>query len=299
VTFTLSRSGTSCTATTDANGVASCTLTLPAGETAGGDTLTATVAASTTDDAGSATTPFTVTKAPLTVTADNKSRTLGSPNPPLTATLSGFVGGETLATSGVTGSASCTTPATPFSAVGTYPITCAAGTLNAVNYSFSTFVAGTLTVAGTAPCLTGNVTGPQTITAGQAVCVAPGARITGPITVSAGGVLDLEGATVTGPVRATGAGVIRICGSTLTGPLTVSESTGLVLVGGDAATGQCAGNTITGSVTLTDNTAGVEFNDNKVTGPVTITGNTGTLPPPDTGSVHASGNTVTGPTKIQ
>jgi hypothetical protein len=36
-----------------------------------------------------------------------------------------------------------------------------------------------------------------------------------------------------------------------------------------------------------------------VTGPVTITGNTGTLPPPDTGSVHVSGNTVTGPVKVQ
>ena len=47
---------------------------------------------------------YTVTKAPLTVTADNKSRLFGQANPPLTATLSGFVLGQTLATSGVTGS---------------------------------------------------------------------------------------------------------------------------------------------------------------------------------------------------
>jgi hypothetical protein len=31
---------------------------------------------------------------------------------------------------------------------------------------------------------------------------------------------------------------------------------------------------------------------------VTIAGTTGTLPPPDTGSVHATGNTVVGPTSI-
>src|SRR5262249_47795646 len=46
-----------------------------------------------------------ITKAHLTVTADDKSKTYGDANPALTATLSGFVGGETLATSGVAGSA--------------------------------------------------------------------------------------------------------------------------------------------------------------------------------------------------
>jgi hypothetical protein len=35
-----------------------------------------------------------------------------------------------------------------------------------------------------------------------------------------------------------------------------------------------------------------------VGGPLTISGTTGTLPPPDTGSVHAEGNTVSGPTRI-
>ena len=52
-------------------------------------------------------------------------------------------------------------------------------------------------------------------------------------------------------------------------------------------------------MTLTGNKAGVQFNGNTVTGPVTITGNTGMLPPPDIGSVHAVGNTITGPAKIQ
>ena len=44
-----------------------------------------------------------MTKAPLTVTADDQSRLFGAANPPLTATLTGFVLGQTLATSGVTG----------------------------------------------------------------------------------------------------------------------------------------------------------------------------------------------------
>jgi hypothetical protein len=51
-------------------------------------------------------------------------------------------------------------------------------------------------------------------------------------------------------------------------------------------------------VQLTNNTAGVDFNNNRVVGSVTITGNTGMLPPP-AGSVHAVGNSVIGPVKIQ
>ena len=44
--------------------------------------------------------------------------------------------------------------------------------------------------------------------------------------------------------------------------------------------------------TLTGNKGGVELNGNHVVGSVTRTGTTGTLPPPDVGSVHASGNAV-------
>jgi hypothetical protein len=85
----------------------------------------------------------------------------------------------------------------------------------------------------------------------------------------------------------------------MTGPLRVSGTTGLVLAGGDAATGACAGNTINGPADLTDNTGGVEFNGNSVDGPLSISGTTGSLPAPDPGSVHAAGNTVSGPTKIK
>ena len=90
---------------------------------------------------------LTVNKAPLTVTADNKSREYGDANPTFTASYTGFVNSETLATSGVTGSPSLTTTATPSSSVSgsPYAITAAVGTLASNNYSFS-FVNGQLTV---------------------------------------------------------------------------------------------------------------------------------------------------------
>jgi hypothetical protein len=91
-----------------------------------------------------------------------------------------------------------------------------------------------------------------------------------------------------------------MCGvGNFSGPLTITGTTGLVLIGGDAATGPCAGNRITGPVSITGNTGGVEFNSNNVTGSLVITGNTGSVPPPDTGPVHAVGNTVVGPSTIQ
>jgi hypothetical protein len=94
---------------------------------------------------GSASGTFTITKATLTVTADNKTRPEFNPNPPLTASFSGFKNGQTLGTSGVTGSPNLTTTATLNSDEGNYPITVTLGTLASGNYSF-TFVNGVLTV---------------------------------------------------------------------------------------------------------------------------------------------------------
>ena len=90
---------------------------------------------------------LTVTKATLTVTAQDTSREYGDANPAFTAGYAGFKNGETLATSGVTGSPSLTTSATPASSVAgsPYTITAAAGTLAAGNYSFA-FVTGNLTI---------------------------------------------------------------------------------------------------------------------------------------------------------
>src|SRR5207245_1614025 len=78
-----------------------------------------------------------VTPAALTVTTDNKSKVYGATNPTLTATITGYVNGDTASV--VSGTPALSTVATQSSAVGTYAITAAQGTLSAANYTF-TFV---------------------------------------------------------------------------------------------------------------------------------------------------------------
>lgn len=96
-----------------------------------------------------ATTSLVVNPAPLTVTANNESVLVGTTVPPYTATITGFVNGDTASV--VTGSPSLTTsPASP-TAVGTYPITAAIGTLASANYTFTSFVPGTLTITQPPP----------------------------------------------------------------------------------------------------------------------------------------------------
>ena len=85
-----------------------------------------------------------VNKAPLTVTANNLTMVYGGAVPTLTAYYGAFVLGDTFATA-VTGSPGLTTSATSSSAVASYTITAAVGTLSASNYSFS-YVNGSLTV---------------------------------------------------------------------------------------------------------------------------------------------------------
>ena len=87
---------------------------------------------------------MTVSKAGLTVTGPTVSVVFGSAIPTYAPTYTGFVGSDTAA-SALTGAPSLTTtPATP-TAVGSYPITTAVGTLVAPNYSL-TFVNGALTI---------------------------------------------------------------------------------------------------------------------------------------------------------
>jgi hypothetical protein len=228
---------------------------------------------------------MTTRSAKLTVTANDQSRLFGQANPSLTSTISGFVGGETAAV--VSGAASCSTTATASSPAGDYPITCTVGSLSAPGYVFDSFVAGTLTVSYSRPCLTGPSAGALYVAAGEAVCIGAGGSQTGPVTVARGGSLDLEGGRITGPVVANGAAVVRICGATITGPLTITGSTGPVLLGGAG----CDGNTVTGPVRVTENAGGVEVSGNTVVGPLRITGNAA--------PVHVAGNTVTGPVTIQ
>jgi len=114
---------------------------------------------------------LTVTPHGLTITSNNATRAVNTPNPTFTVTYAGFVNGDTATSLG--GALLCTTTATLTSPAGTYPITCSG--LTSVNYNI-TWVPGTLTVTTTVPVLklaptsltftsTANVTSaPQTIT---------------------------------------------------------------------------------------------------------------------------------------
>ena len=88
-----------------------------------------------------------VNMAPLTVTANNVFRPSGTDNPdPLPYKITGYQNGENRGSAGVFGEPMLTTAAVPASPAGNHDITCALGSLEAYNYSF-TLVNGTLTVA--------------------------------------------------------------------------------------------------------------------------------------------------------
>ena len=98
---------------------------------------------------GNTTNTLIINQAALTVTADNKTKICGMTNPPLTASYSGFVGGENAST--LSSPVILNTTATSTSAAGTYPIT--VGGATAANYSIQ-YVDGTLLV-GSTPQLAG------------------------------------------------------------------------------------------------------------------------------------------------
>jgi hypothetical protein len=75
----------------------------------------------TSATANSAAASASITTAPLAVTADDQTRPVMTPNPPFTATYSGFQGGDNASSLG--GALVFATPATVASPVGAYPIT--------------------------------------------------------------------------------------------------------------------------------------------------------------------------------
>ncbi|UEG50258.1 hypothetical protein LK994_02055 [Ferruginibacter lapsinanis] len=113
--------------------------------TTGAGVYNITISATNASGTGNAILVYTVSKATVIVTADDKSKTYGAANPTFTASYNNFVNGENLGTSGITGAPQLTTTATTFSPLGTYPITASLGTLSASNYQFS-FADGTLTI---------------------------------------------------------------------------------------------------------------------------------------------------------
>ena len=80
---------------------------------------------------------LSITPATLTVTAKDAGRTYGASDPAFSDTITGFVLGQTLGDSGVSGAASLTSNDTAVSPVGTYAITAGLGGLIAQNYTFT------------------------------------------------------------------------------------------------------------------------------------------------------------------
>ena len=112
---------------------------------------------------------LTITKAPLTITADNKSTVYGQTHPSFTVTPDGLLNGDTLAS--LQGTLGFATTATQFSAPGQYALTPSG--LSSPDYAIS-YGAGTLTITQV----------PQTITFGALPNRLLGAA---PFTVSASG----------------------------------------------------------------------------------------------------------------
>lgn len=108
---------------------------------AGSYTITATQVGNTNYNSATATRTFTVNKAALIVTADNKIRLYGDANPTLTTTYTGFVNGDSKAE--LAAMPVATTTATATSTVGTYDITLS--TITDTNYTL-TYRKGTLTI---------------------------------------------------------------------------------------------------------------------------------------------------------
>ena len=98
---------------------------------AGSYTVTATQAGTSNYNAATATRTFTVSKASLTATADNKTRVYGDSNPAFTVSYSGFVNGDTKYELAAQPAASTTATAT--SNVGAYSITLS--TITDANYA--------------------------------------------------------------------------------------------------------------------------------------------------------------------
>jgi choice-of-anchor C domain-containing protein len=220
---------------------------------------------------------FTVSPAPLTVTASSGSMNYGGTPPAITASYSGFVNGDSSAS--LATKATCSTSANSSSQPGTYASLCA-GAVD-TNYTIS-YLNGTITVGFTQACITSTDNGSLTVAKGQAVCVGSGGKVTGSVSVSPGGAFWLSGGSIGGSLSSSGALGITLCGTTVTGSVSVTGTTGPVVMGGSG----CAKDTLGGSMSLSSNADGVVLSNNAITGSVSLSSNAG--------GTTISGNTIAG-----
>ncbi len=253
-----------------------------------------TVNYSASDDEGGASEPES-----LTIRIDRTLPTLAVPASTVVANATGVSGvGVDYVTSAADGGSGVGAPVCLPASGTTFPVGRTTVTCNVSDVAGNAAAPKSFDVVVTRPCIAGTRTGPLKVPAGDSACVGAGGNQVGPVTVGAGGTLEIDGGAVTGPITVTGAALVRICGATITGPVTISGSTELVVVGGADATGTCAPNVITGPVVITGNSGGVVVVGNRITGPLDYR-QYRLAAAARSGPVHATGNVVTGPVTIQ
>lgn len=126
--------------------------------------------------------------------------------------------------------------------------------------------------------LSGDVTGPITVGAGDTVCLL-NARVAGPVTVNAGGALTVAASRITNGIVVTSPAFLSVCGSQVSAPAG-NPAQGVVVTGaavpvriGDPANG-CVANKVVGDVTMSGNTGGFTLGANAVSRNVTADNNT-------------------------
>ncbi|MGC9961348.1 MAG: hypothetical protein ABSE47_05530, partial [Acidimicrobiales bacterium] len=215
----------------------------------------------------------------LTVTKATPKVTWPAPAP---ITYGTRLGGSQLdATASVPGTFSYSPAAATVLQPGTQTLSVTFSPMDATDYSSAT-ASTTILVGFTQACLTTTDNGSLAVSKGQAICIGPGGRVTGSVSVASGGALWVSAGTIGGSLGSTGALGITVCGTKVTGSVTVAGSSGPVILGGSG----CAADTLGGSVNVTGSTAGVLFDSSTVTGSLTISNNSA--------GVTVSGNDVTG-----
>jgi hypothetical protein len=177
---------------------------------------------------------FSVAKAPLTVTANNATITVGGPFPSFSYTITGFVNQD--GTGNIAGSAFETTTATITSPPGTYPITFSTEGFSSSNYTF-TYVNGTLTIVAAIPDVT---LSPATLTFSSQGVGSASAAQTITLTNSGNSPLTITGIAVSSPFAQKNTCTANAIAPTATCAFLVTFS-------------PTAGGAITGTLTLTDN----------------------------------------------
>jgi len=212
---------------------------------AGSHSLSAAYSGDTNNGAATNSESLLVSKATLTVTAASPSIIYGQSVPSYTAGYNGWQYSDSSTSGAISGAPSLTTTPTTPSAVGSYAITAAIGSLTSTNYSFS-FVPGTLTIGkGTASASVSSSASSTTPT--QSVTLT--ATVSGPgATAPSGSVSFYSGVTLLGT------GTLSSGTATYTGTLPAGTDSITVSYGGDSNYNSATSSAITVSVAYANTT---------------------------------------------